>query len=141
MLPVITDLELLLLPVTVRVSAPSWDTLLPRVTSPVIVEVVSTLTASAPLPVVTSPVMLDAFSVRVSVLPLAVSPAIPSDTLPSTEEAALRLMLSDPEPVVIEPEMAVFEAVRVSPPSLLLLSLPNLRVLPVPPIVASVNVS
>ena len=43
--------------------------------------------------------------------------------------------------MVIEPVMAVFEAMSESPPSLLLLSLPSVRVLPVPPIVASVNVS
>ena len=113
----------------------------PKVTLPEIAAALLSVSVSAPLPVLTSPVMLDALSVRVSVLPLAISPAMPIDTSPSTEESALRLMLSEPEPVVIEPVKVVLEAVRVSPPSLLLLSLPSVRVLPVPPIVASVNVS
>ena len=142
MLPPITDLDVVLAPVTVRLSPPSVvSPLAPRITSPLIVDAFSTLTESAPLPVLTSPVMLDALSVRVSVLPLAVSPAMPMDTSPSTEESALRLMLSEPEPVVIEPVKVVLEAMSESPPSLLLLSLPSVRVLPVPPIVASVNVS
>ena len=68
MLPVITDLELLLAPVTVRVSAPSLESVLePRVMSPVIVEVLTTLAVSAPLPVVTLPVMLEASRLRLSV--------------------------------------------------------------------------
>ena len=67
MLPVITDLELLLAPVTVRVSAPSVESVLePRVTLPVIVEVLTTFAASAPLPVITLPVMLEALRLRLS---------------------------------------------------------------------------
>ena len=87
MLPPITDLDVVLAPVTVRLSPPSVvSPLAPRITSPLIVDAFSTLTESAPLPVLTSPVMLDALSVRVSVLPLAISPAMPIDTSPSTEE-------------------------------------------------------
>ena len=67
MLPLISDLELLLAPVTVRVSAPSAESVLePRVTLPVILEVFNTLTESAPLPVVTLPVMLEASRERLS---------------------------------------------------------------------------
>ena len=69
MLPVTTDLELLLAPVTVRMSAPSLESVLePRTTLPLIVEVLRTLTESAPLPVITLPVIVEALSDRVSVL-------------------------------------------------------------------------
>ena len=121
MLPVTTDLELLLAPVTVRVSPLSAESLLePSVTLPVIVEVLSTLTPSAPLPVTTLPVMVEALRVRMSALPLVVSPSLPRVTLPATEEATLREMESEPEPVVIAAVMAVPEAFNASMPSLLL---------------------
>ena len=67
MLPVTTDLELPLAPVTVRMSAPSLESVMePRTTLPLIVEVLRTLTESAPLPVLTLPVILEASRVRVS---------------------------------------------------------------------------
>ena len=127
MLPVITDLEVLLTPVTVKVSAPSLESVLePRVTLPVIVEVLSTLTASAPLPVDTLPVTLDAFSVRESaLLAVRVSPSMPRVMAPSTDDAALRLTVSAPEPPVMDALIAVPEAFSLSLPSRLLLSRPS----------------
>ena len=69
MLPVISDLVPDATPVNVRLSPESFTSLLePRFTLPVILEPVSTLTASAPLPVVTSPVSVEALSVSVSLL-------------------------------------------------------------------------
>ena len=93
-----------------------------------IVELVSTLTASAPLPVLTLPVMLDALSVSESVVPRVVSVAAPRVTSPVTVEAALKVTVSEPEPPLIVAVIAVPLAVSVSLPSLLLLSLPRLRV-------------
>ena len=104
-----------------------------------IVELVSTLTASAPLPVLTLPVMLDALSVSESVVPRVVSVAAPRVTSPVTVEAALRVTVSEPEPPVIVAVIAVPLAVSVSLPSKLLLSLPSEIVFPVAPIVASLK--
>ena len=106
-----------------------------------IVEVVSTLTASVPLPVLTLPVMFEAFSVSVSVVPRVVSVAAPRVTSPVTVEAALSVTVSEPEPVVSVAVIAVPFAVSASLPSLLLLSLPRFRVWEVPPIFASLKLS
>ena len=127
MLPVISDLELLLAPVTVRESAPSAESVLePRVTLPVILEVFNTLTASAPLPVVTLPVTFEASSDSESaLLAVVVSPSMPRLMLPLTVDAALKVSSSAPEPPVMVAVMAVPEALSKSLPSRLLLSVPR----------------
>ena len=127
MLPPITDLDVVLAPVTVRLSPPSVvSPLAPRITSPLIVDAFSTLTESAPLPVLTSPVIVEASSVRESeLLPVLVSPSTPSVMLPSTEEVALSVKVSAPEPPLIVAVIAVPLAERMSLPSRLLLSLPS----------------
>ena len=127
MLPPITDLDVVLAPVTVRLSPPSVvSPLAPRITSPLIVDAFSTLTESAPLPVPTLPVIVEASSVRESeLLPVLVSPSTPSVMLPSTEEVALSVKVSAPEPPLIVAVIAVPLAERMSLPSRLLLSLPS----------------
>ena len=127
MLPPITDLDVVLAPVTVRLSPPSVvSPLAPRITSPVIVDAFSTLTESAPLPVPTLPVIVEALRVRESeLLPVLVSPSTPSVMLPSTEEVALSVKVSAPEPPLIVAVIAVPLAERMSLPSRLLLSLPS----------------
>ena len=70
--------------------------------------------------------IVEASSVRESeLLPVLVSPSTPSVMLPSTEEVALSVKVSAPEPPLIVAVIAVPLAERMSLPSRLLLSLPS----------------
>ena len=116
MLPVITDLELLLAPVTVKESAPSAESLLtPRVRSPVSVDALVIEASSAPLPVLTAPVMLEASRLRES-LPSELSLLAPRVTAPAMVAPRLRVTESAAEPVLTAP--------RMSPPLESMVSMP-----------------